>query len=331
MTEGLLTTAVGSYPKPDYLTQARSKVARGEMDKAELERLERQATEHWVRVQEELGLDILVDGEMNRGDMVAYFSEHMEGFAISGLVRSYGNRYYRKPIAVGPVGRADAITVEWWKYAQSLTDRPVKGMLTGPYTIADWSFNEHYPTREAFVLDLARAVHDEALDLERAGAKFIQIDEPAISTRAEEVELASRALGIVTTGLSAYTFTHTAEYSQTYAEFAAVFDQIVNLPVDNLDLEMANSNYFILDLIAQKGLPNDKAVSMGVLDVHTHEVEPVEEIVAGIKRGLAVLPPERLYIKPDCGLKTRLEEEAVAKLRNMVAATREVKAELGIA
>ena len=331
MTEGLLTTAVGSYPKPDYLTQARSKVARGEMDKAELERLERQATEHWVRVQEELGLDILVDGEMNRGDMVAYFSEHMEGFAISGLVRSYGNRYYRKPIAVGPVGRADAITVEWWKYAQSLTDRPVKGMLTGPYTIADWSFNEHYPTREAFVLDLARAVHDEALDLERAGAKFIQIDEPAISTRAEEVELASRALGIVTTGLSAYTFTHTAEYSQTYAEFATVFDQIVNLPVDNLDLEMANSNYFILDLIAQKGLPNDKAVSMGVLDVHTHEVEPVEEIVAGIKRGLAVLPPERLYIKPDCGLKTRLEEEAVAKLRNMVAATREVKAELGIA
>ena len=330
MTKGLLTTAVGSYPKPEYLTQARSKVARGEMDADELQRLERKATEHWIRLQEELGLDILVDGEMNRGDMVAYFAEHMEGWTISGLVRSYGNRYYRKPIAIGPVGRAGSITVDWWKYAQGLTDRPVKGMLTGPYTIADWSFNEYYPSREAFVMDLARAIHDEAVDLERAGAKYIQIDEPALSTRPEEVELASRALGIVTKGLSAYTFTHTAEYSQTYAEFEAVFDQIVNLPVDNLDLEMVNSDYFILDLLHQKGLPDDKAISMGVLDVHTHEIESVEEIVAGIKRGLEVIPPERLYIKPDCGLKTRKEEEAVAKLTNMMTAVREVKAELGI-
>ena len=330
MTKGLLTTAVGSYPKPDYLTQARSKAARKEIDPQELDRLGRQATEHWIRLQEELGIDILVDGEMDRGDMVAYFAEHMEGWAISGLVRSYGNRYYRKPIAVGPVGRADSITVDWWKYSQSLTDRPVKGMLTGPYTIADWSFNEYYPTREAFVMELARAVHDEAMDLERAGAKYIQIDEPAVSTRPEEVDLASRALGIVTKGLSAYTFTHTAEYSQTYAEFAAVFDQIVNLPVDNLDLEMANSNYFILDILKQKGLPSDKAVSMGVLDVHTHEIESVEEIVAGIRRGLEVIPPERLYIKPDCGLKTRREDEAVGKLRNMMAAVRQVKAETGI-
>ena len=330
MTRGLLTTAVGSYPKPDYLTQARSKAARKEIDPQELDRLGRQATEHWIRLQEELGIDILVDGEMDRGDMVAYFAEHMEGWAISGLVRSYGNRYYRKPIAVGPVGRADSITVDSWKYAQSLTDRPVKGMLTGPYTIADWSFNEYYPSREAFVMELAKAVHDEAMDLERAGAKYIQIDEPAVSTRPEEVDLASRALGIVTKGLSAYTFTHTAEYSQTYAEFEAVFDQIVNLPVDNLDLEMANSDYFILDVLRQKGLPDDKAVSMGVLDVHTHEIESVEEIVAGIKRGLEVIPPERLYIKPDCGLKTRREDEAVAKLRNMMTAVRQVKAEMGI-
>lgn len=330
MTKGLLTTAVGSYPKPDYLTQARSKAARKEIDPKELDRLGRQATEHWIRLQEELDIDILVDGEMDRGDMIAYFAEHMEGWAISGLVRSYGNRYYRKPIAVGPVGRADSITVDWWKYSQSLTDRPVKGMLTGPYTIADWSFNEYYPTREAFVMELAKAVHDEAMDLERAGARYIQIDEPAVSTRPEEVDLASRALGIVTKGLSAYTFTHTAEYSRTYAEFAAVFDQIVNLPVDNLDLEMANSDYFILDILKQKGLPDNKAISMGVLDVHTHEIESVEEIMAGIKRGLEVIPPERLYIKPDCGLKTRREDEAMGKLRNMMTAVRQVKAETGI-
>ena len=330
MTKGLLTTAVGSYPKPEYLTQARSKVARGEMDAAELQRLERQATEHWIRLQEELGIDILVDGEMNRGDMVTYFAEHMGGWAISGLVRSYGNRYYRKPIAVGPIRRTDAITIDWWKYAQSLTDKPVKGMLTGPYTIADWSFNEYYPSREAFVLELAELVHEEALDLERAGAKYIQIDEPAVSTRPEEMQLASRALGIVTKGMTVTTITHTAEYTQTYAEIAEVFDQLVRLPVDNLDLETANSNYMVLDLFRQKGLSSDKSVSMGVLDVHTHEVESVEEIKAGIKRGLEVLSPERLYIKPDCGLKTRLEEEAVAKLRNMVTAVREVKAELGI-
>ncbi|MDO8750259.1 MAG: methionine synthase, partial [Dehalococcoidia bacterium] len=169
MTKGLLTTSVGSFPKPDYLTSARNKHSRGEMSDQELLKLERQATQEWIRLQEEMGIDILVDGEMYRGDMVEYFAENMKGFKISGLVRSYGNRYYRKPIAVGPVGRTAAITIEWWKYTQSLTKRPVKGMLTGPYTIADWSFNEYYPSREAFILDLARAVLEEAVDLERAG------------------------------------------------------------------------------------------------------------------------------------------------------------------
>ena len=171
MTRGLLTTAVGSYPKPDYITRARTQVARGKMEPSELRELEKQATAHWIQVQEELGLDILVDGEMYRGDMVTYFSENMEGFKISGLVRSYGNRYYRKPIAVGPVGRGAPISLEWWKYAQSLTSKPVKGMLTGPYTMAEWSFNEHYPTFEAFVLDMARVVHEEAVDLGGGGCQ----------------------------------------------------------------------------------------------------------------------------------------------------------------
>ena len=150
MTGGLLTTAVGSYPKPDYINRARNRVARGDMDASELRELERKATAHWIQAQQELGMDVLVDGEMYRGDMVTYFSENMEGFKISGLVRSYGNRYYRKPIAVGPVGRGKSISVEWWQYAQSLTDKPVKGMLTGPYTMADWSFNEYYATFEEF-------------------------------------------------------------------------------------------------------------------------------------------------------------------------------------
>ncbi len=132
MTGGLLTTAVGSYPKPDYILKSRTKVSRGQMSREELFELEKKATAHWIKLQEDMDLDLLVDGEMYRGDMVTYFSEEMEGFEISGLVRAYGNRYYRKPIAVGPVGRNSDITVSWWRYAQSLTDRPVKGMLTGP-------------------------------------------------------------------------------------------------------------------------------------------------------------------------------------------------------
>ena len=323
MTKGLLTTSVGSFPKPSYLTRARTQFARGQIGQDELDQLGRKATEHWIRVQEEIGIDILVDGEMYRGDMVTYFSEHMQGFKISGLVRSYGNRYYRKPIAVGPVSSNAEMTVDWWKYAQSLTDKPIKGMLTGPYTIADWSFNEYYPSREEFVMDLAAVVHNEAMALQKAGAKYIQIDEPAISTRPDEMEMASRALGIVTDGLDAYTFTHIC-----YGDFFAVYDQLVNLPVDNLDLEMSNSNYGLLDELAKR--PTGKGISMGVTDVHSHVVEDEEQIKEGIMRGLQVFPPDRLFIDPDCGLKTRTEEESIAKLRNMVNAVREVKAEMGI-
>ena len=325
MSQGLLTTAVGSYPKPDYLQKARNQVAQGKMDPRELHELENKATAHWIKLQDDIGLDILVDGEMYRGDMVTYFSENMEGFEISGLVRSYGNRYYRKPICVGPVGMKSTITVDWWRYAQSLTQKPVKGMLTGPYTMVDWSFNEYYPTREAFVMDMARLVHEEAVALEKAGAKYIQIDEPAVSTRPEEMALASRALAVVTKGLQAFTITH-----MCYGDFANVYDQLVRLPVNNLDLEMTNSNYDLLELIRQRGLPQDKSISMGVVDSHSHRVESVEEIKRGIKLGLEVLPPERLFIDPDCGLKTRQEDETVGKLRNMVQAVREVKQELGI-
>ena len=325
MTRGLLTTAVGSYPKPDYLTRARTQAAQGKMDPSELRQLERQAVAHWIEIQDQLGMDVLVDGEMYRGDMVTYFSENMEGFKISGLVRSYGNRYYRKPIAVGPVGRGTPISLEWWQYSQGLTSKPVKGMLTGPYTMADWSFNDYYSTFEEFVLEMARVVHEEAMDLDKAGARYIQIDEPAASTRPEEMELASRALGIVTEGLNAFTITHIC-----YGDFALVYDHLINLPVDMLDLEMANSNYDLLEMLRKSPLPQDKSLAMGVTDVHSHQVEDVEEIKAGIKRGLELIPPERLYIDPDCGLKTRLEDEAVGKLQNMVQAVAKVKREMGV-
>ena len=323
---GLLTTTVGSFPKPDYLARARAAFASGRIDGAELDRLTRQATAECIRMQENAGLDILVHGEMERGDMVAYFAELLtESMAIGGLVRSYGNRYYRKPIITGELRWQGPMTVETWRYAQGLTDRPVKGMLTGPYTMVDWSFDEHYGSRREAVLAMARVVRREAEELARAGARFVQVDEPAASTQPEEMELVSEALGIVTQGLDAKTITHIC-----YGDFARVFHHIASLPVNQLDLEMANSDYDLLELIRQHRDGFDKELAMGVVDVHTHVVESLDAVKAGIKRGLEVLPPERLYIDPDCGLKTRTWEEAEAKLRVMTQAVREVKRELEI-
>jgi 5-methyltetrahydropteroyltriglutamate--homocysteine methyltransferase len=310
---GLWTTSVGSFPKPDYILAARGKFARGEISKDELTDLERRATREWIEFQDSIGTDLLVDGEMYRGDMVAYFAEEMPGLEIGGLVRSYGNRYYRKPIATGPVGREAPITVDWWRYAQSLTDKPVKGMLTGPYTICDWSFNEYYATRRDFVLDLAKAIRDEALDLEKAGARYIQIDEPAASTRMDELDLVIEAMAIVTEPLSAHTITHIC-----YGDFHNAYPKMLDIPVDQIDLEFANSDYSLLEEFSDH--PFTKYVGLGISDVHTHHLESVDEMVEGIKRSLKHIPPERMFVDPDCGLKTRTVDEAKEKLSNIRAA-----------
>ncbi len=318
---GLWTTSVGSFPKPDYLAQARSRFARKEIDRAELQELEKKATKEWIEFQDSIGTDLVVDGEMYRGDMVAYFAEELPGLEIGGLVRSYGNRYYRKPIATGPVGRDHPITVEWWKYAQSLTDAPVKGMLTGPYTICDWSFNEHYPTRRDFVLDLAKVIRDEALDLEKAGARYIQIDEPAASTRMDELDLVIEAMAIVTEPLSAHTITHIC-----YGDFHNAYPKMLEIPVDQIDLEFANSEYSLLDEFSNN--PFTKYVGLGISDVHSHELEPVEDLVDGIRRALKHIPPDRIFVDPDCGLKTRTVDEAKEKLTNIKKAVDVVREEL---
>ncbi|HVF54057.1 MAG TPA: methionine synthase [Actinomycetota bacterium] len=318
---GLWTTSVGSMPKPSYITQARSQYARGEITREALTELERKATKEWIEFQDSLGMDLIVDGEQYRGDMVAFFAEELPGLDIGGLVRSYGNRYYRKPIATGPIGRDKPITVDWWKYAQSLTEKPVKGMLTGPYTICDWSFNEHYATRRDFVLDLAKVIRDEAMDLEAAGAKYIQIDEPAASTRMDELDLVIEAMDIVTKPLSAHTITHIC-----YGDFHRAYPKMLEIPVDQIDLEFANSDYSLLDEFSTD--PFTKFVGLGISDVHTHVVEPVEELAEGIRRSLKHIPPERMFVDPDCGLKTRNEEEAKAKLTNIQKAVDEVRSEL---
>ncbi len=317
----LLTTTVGSFGKPDYLQKARNANARGKLSDSELAGLERQATEEWIRRQEEIDLDILVDGEMYRGDMVAYFAERIEGFKIGGLVRSYGNRYYHKPVIASKLRRPKPMTVDWFRFTQQLTDRPVKGMLTGPYTMLDWSYNEAYRTRREAALALAEIVRQEAEDLERAGAKYIQIDEPAIHARPEELDIAIEAMGIVTQNLKAKTVSHIC-----YGDFAAIYPKVLELPVDQLDLAMHNYEYRWLKLFDAH--PFTKELAIGVVDVHSHRLETVDEAAEGIRKGLRYVPADKLLPHPDCGLKTRTVEESLDKCRVVVEAAKKVRQEI---
>ena len=320
---GLLTTSVGSLPKPDELVQARSLRARGRLSQEELDEVARRATRDWVTFQEEIGVDVLVDGEMYRGDMATFFAEALSGMEISGLVRSYGNRYYKKPVAVGPIRRAGPITTGWWRFAQALTSRPVKGMLTGPYTLCDWSFDDHYGTRRELVLALADAVRAEAEDLQRAGARYIQIDEPAVSTRLDELDLAIEGMGIVTQRLDAHTTTH-----MCYGRFADVYPRLLDLPVDEIDLEMTNSGLDLLQRFREH--PFTKDIGFGVVDVHSHRVPDVAEVRGHLERALQHLRPEQVYVDPDCGLKTRTVEEAREMLRVIQRARDAVRADRGL-
>ena len=318
----LPTSTVGSFPKPDYLVEARAKATRNAITRPELDRLERQATEFWVRTQEELGLDVLVDGEQYRGDMVAYFAETMPGFARGGLVRSYGNRYYHKPVMVGPVRWPGPMTVDWWRWTQSLTTRPVKGMLTGPYTLMDWSFDDHYPDRKAACLALAVEVRKEVEALLEAGVRIIQIDEPALSVRPDELGFAVEAMHLVVDGLPAYYVVHAC-----FGAFETIYPGLLDLPVDNLDLAISHSALDLLGMFEKD--PFTKDLSLGVLDVHTHSVEAGADVQARIRRGTTVLPADRIWVDPDCGLKTRTVEESRAKLAVMMSAVRAARAELG--
>jgi 5-methyltetrahydropteroyltriglutamate--homocysteine methyltransferase len=314
----LPTTSVGSFPKPDYLTKARTDFKRGRISDIDLAALEERATKEWIDFQEEIGIDVLVDGEMYRGDMVAYFAENIPGFDPGGLVRSYGNRYYYKPIIKNQLKYPGPITVGWWKRAQALTKKPVKGMLTGPYTIMDWSFNEHYENRREATMALADLIREEVRQLIAAGCRIIQIDEPAISVRPEELEIARQGLEKVTAGQKAYFITHIC-----YGAFDKIYPGLLDLPVQNIDLEMSNSD---LDMLEQfRRFPFTKDITFGVVDVHTHIIEEVGLIKSRIEKALEYLPPETIWIDPDCGLKTRTIEEAKSKLRNIQNAVNAVK------
>jgi 5-methyltetrahydropteroyltriglutamate--homocysteine methyltransferase len=314
-------TSVGSFPKPDWLASARVDFNNDKIDRSKLVELEKKATDEWLEYQEKAGIDVLVDGEMYRGDMVAYFAELMPGFIKGGLVRSYGNRFYNKPIINAEVKWLGPITVGWWRYAQAKTKRPVKGMLTGPYTIMDWSFNEYYSDRRTTALALAACIRQEVEALIDAGCKIIQIDEPAVSVRPDEIDIAIETMHAVTDGLNAYFVTHIC-----YGAFEKIYPKMLEIPVDNFDLEMSNSGLDMLELF--KKSPFTKDISFGVVDVHSHLIESVEEIEARIRKAIEYIPSEQIWIDPDCGLKTRTIAESKTKLDNIMAAVSSLRAKL---
>ncbi len=315
-------TAVGSYAKPKELTKARARYVKGDITKDELRKHQEEATAMWMGFQNEIGVDVPVDGEMYRTDMVEFFAEEMDGFEIGDWVRSYGNRYYRKPIVTGEVRWRGPMTVDWWRYAQSLTDKPVKGMFTGGYTVMDWSFNEHYADRKATALALATELRKEVEALVDAGCKIIQVDEPAVSVRPDEIGIAIEAMDITCSGIDAYFITHALEYG--YPE--TVFPDVLELRVDNFDMEFANSDFVFLEGLKRFGFDLD--LSLGVVDSHTHETEPQDEVESRIRRAIEILPVDTIWPDPDCGLKTRTVEESMDKMRVVANATKQIRTEL---
>jgi 5-methyltetrahydropteroyltriglutamate--homocysteine methyltransferase len=303
------------------LKKARTAHEQGTVSASELDDLTKKATREVVALQKEIGIDVFVDGEMYRGDMATYFAENLSGFEISGLVRSYGNRYYRKPVCISEIKFKAPITVEWWKFTQGLTTQPMKAILTGPYTMMDWSFNEFYGSRSELARALALALREEVKALIAAGAKEIQIDEPAISVRPDEIDLAIEAFGRVVKGLDAHFYTHIC-----YGDFTKIYPKILELPADQLDLEMANSGMDMLELFRKAKFT--KEIGLGVVDSHSHVIEKKEEIKNRIRQTLEVIPPERVYVDPDCGLKTRSWDESRGKLKAIADAVGELREEL---
>ena len=311
---GLKTTTIGSLPKPLTLRRARWLHDEGEIEKAALKEAEQQATRQAIELQESLSLDVLVDGQMDRSDMISHFAERLEGMEPVGLVRCYDNRYYRKPRIVGELARPEPICVESWKAAQEITARPLRAILTGPYTLMDWSFDEHYASRDKCCLALAGLLRQEVEDLVAEGVREIQFDEPAISSRPHEMDLVLEAVSRVATDLPGVrTWLHIC-----YADLTPVIEQVLTLPVDGFLLELANSGFRLLDHL--EALPQNRLLGAGIVDAASPEIETVDGLKRRIESMLAKVPAGRLWIAPDAGLRALEPETAKAKLEAMVTA-----------
>ena len=330
----LPTTTIGSFPQTSAIRQTRAAYKRGELSALDYLQRIRSEIELAVRKQEALDLDVLVHGEAERNDMVEYFGELLWGYAFSenGWVQSYGSRCVKPPIIYGDVFRPEPMTVETTRYAQSLTTRLMKGMLTGPVTMLQWSFVRDDQPRETTALQLALAIREEVTDLEKAGIRVIQIDEPAIREGlplrrgdwAAYLEWAVRAFKISAAGVADETQIHT---HMCYAEFNDILPSIAAMDADVITIETSRSAMELLDGFGAFDYPNE--IGPGVYDIHSPRVPGVDAMLKLLERACEVIPPQRLWVNPDCGLKTRAWPETEAALSNMVKAAKTLRTRIG--
>ncbi|MFE5804967.1 5-methyltetrahydropteroyltriglutamate--homocysteine S-methyltransferase, partial [Streptomyces sp. NPDC056491] len=329
----LPTTTIGSFPQTNELRTARADLRAGRIDSAGYEERIKDEIREVLSFQEKTGIDVLVHGEPERNDMVQYFAEQLTGYLATqhGWVQSYGTRYVRPPVLAGDISRPEPMTVRWTTYAQSQTTKPVKGMLTGPVTMLAWSFVRDDQPLGDTARQVALALRDEVGDLEAAGTSVIQVDEPALretlplraADHAEYLEWATESFRLSTGGVRPDTQIHT---HMCYAEFGDIVQAIDDLDADVISLEAARSHMQVADELAEHGYPRE--AGPGVWDIHSPRVPGTEEAAALLRKGLQAIPAERLWVNPDCGLKTRGWTETRASLENLVAAAREVRADL---
>jgi 5-methyltetrahydropteroyltriglutamate--homocysteine methyltransferase len=324
------TTTIGSFPQTTEVRSWRARLKNGELNQEQYDELIARETADAIHWQEETGIDVLVHGEFERNDMVEYFGEQLDGFAFSknGWVQSYGSRCVKPPIIYGDVSRPAPMTVRWTSFAQSLTRQWVKGMLTGPVTILQWSFVRNDQPRNETCTQIALAIRDEVMDLEKAGIKIIQIDEPAIreglplrkENWQEYLQWAVRAFRISASGVEDQTQIHT---HMCYSEFNDIIQNIAGMDADVITIECSRSQMELLDAFADFKYPNE--IGPGVYDIHSPRVPSRAEMVALMEKARAVVPAEQLWVNPDCGLKTRHWEETKKALLEMVNAAKELR------
>ena len=324
------TTTIGSFPQTADIRQARSEYKEGRLNEADYKAAMQAEIARSVREQEALGLDVLVHGEAERNDMVEYFGEQLDGYAFSqfGWVQSYGSRCVKPPILFGDISRPKPMTVEWTQYAQSLTPLPMKGMLTGPVTILNWSFVRDDQPRAVSCYQLALAIRQEVLDLEKAGVRVIQIDEAALreglplrkSQWHTYLDWAIESFRITANGVADETQIHT---HMCYSEFNDIIKSIADMDADVITIETSRSDMELLDAFDHFKYPNE--IGPGVYDIHSPNIPTQEHIVQLMKKAAERIPAERLWVNPDCGLKTRQWPEVIPALTNMVAAAKALR------
>ena len=324
------TTTIGSFPQTDEVRSWRARFKKGELTQAEYDKLLEKEIEESIRFQEDTNIDVLVHGEFERNDMVEYFGELLKGYTFTkfGWVQSYGSRCVKPPIIFGDISRPEPMTVRWSKYAQSLTKLPVKGMLTGPVTILQWSFVRDDQPRSETCLQIALAIRDEVVDLEKAGIQVIQIDEPAIREglplRKSEwkayFDWAIKAFRISASGVKDETQIHT---HMCYSEFNDMIEAIADMDADVITIECSRSQMELLDVFGDFKYPNE--IGPGVYDIHSPRVPSQQEMTDLMKKAISVVPKEQLWVNPDCGLKTRHWPETKAALHAMVDTAKELR------